>query len=138
MTIAADSKDATAALLDQLQQLIETQRELGILVYDYQATREVKEAVESRVNLLVDQLNTLNQAVADSDIKVPLDVVEYIENGRNANVYTREFVELLAKQNQYVNGKIKAMKEFGNILADELTAAYPELESKVKEIQNQG
>jgi mediator of RNA polymerase II transcription subunit 10 len=41
--------------------------------------------------------------------QIPLDVVEYIENGRNPDVYTREFAELLAKQNQFVNGKMKAM-----------------------------
>lgn len=34
----------------------------------------------------------------------------YIENGRNPDVYTREFVELTGKQNQYINGKMKAMR----------------------------
>lgn len=94
----------------QLRQLIETLIETGVMVHDFQGTVQSKEGLIERVGVMMDQLNELNKHAFKLDERFPLDVVDYIENGRNPDVYTREFVELLAKQNQYLNGKMKAMK----------------------------
>jgi mediator of RNA polymerase II transcription subunit 10 len=40
-------------------------------------------------------------------------------------------VELLAKQNQYINGKMKAMNKFRNVLASQIKQAYPDLDQTV-------
>jgi mediator of RNA polymerase II transcription subunit 10 len=74
-----------------------------------QATVEAKEGLMESMNQLVEKMNKLSQDSQALPQTVPLDVVEYIENGRNPDVYTREFVELLAKQNHYINGKMKAI-----------------------------
>lgn len=122
---------------DQLKQIIETQIELGILIHDFEATVEGKEGLLERVNELTKQFEQLNHTGYNlKDNKVPLDIVEYIENGRNPDVYTREFVELLAKQNQYVNGKMKGMNEFRDILSEQLKEAYPDLENAINDINN--
>lgn len=120
---------------NQLQQIIETQIELGIMVHDYQATVEAKEGLVERLKVYGQQLSDINNAsLALKDTLVPLDVVEYIENGRNPDVYTREFVELLAKQNQYIKGKLTAMAQFRDILGDQIKEAYPDLAGAVEEV----
>lgn len=120
---------------EQLKQIIETQIELGILIHDFEATVEGKEGLLERINVLTNQFQQLNQSAYNLQNKsVPLDIIEYIENGRNPDVYTREFVELLAKQNQYVNGKMHAMNHFRNILSSQIKDAYPDLESSINDI----
>ncbi|CAN6622055.1 mediator of RNA polymerase II transcription subunit 10 [Trichomonascus vanleenenianus] len=118
----------------QLRQIIETEIELGIMIHDFQGTPESKEGLLSRVRTLVEEMEALNVSTSELPHQVPLDVVEYIENGRNPDVYTREFVELLAKQNQYVKGKQDAMKEYRNAVANEIKTAYPDLETVVNQV----
>ena len=55
----------------------------------------------------------------------------YVEDGRNPDIYTREFVEIVAKQNQILNGRMRAFADFRNILADQISVAFPELRDDV-------
>jgi mediator of RNA polymerase II transcription subunit 10 len=120
---------------NQLQQIIETQIELGIMIHDYPATVEAKEGLVERLKIYGQQLSEINNASLKlKDTLVPLDVVEYIDNGRNPDVYTREFVELLAKQNQYIKGKLTAMAQFRDILGTQIKETYPDLASAVDEV----
>uniref|UniRef100_A0A060T9T1 Mediator of RNA polymerase II transcription subunit 10 n=1 Tax=Blastobotrys adeninivorans TaxID=409370 RepID=A0A060T9T1_BLAAD len=133
MTSEGTGNPELQQLQAQLSQIIETHIELGILVHDFEGTAQAKEGLLERVNLLAEQLHQVQTNAYDKvrDIQVPLDIVQYIEDGRNPDVYTREFVELLAKQNQYVNGKMKAMKQFRDILGTKIKEAYPDMESSV-------
>ncbi|KAK9453737.1 transcription factor subunit Med10 of mediator complex-domain-containing protein [Dipodascopsis uninucleata] len=145
--MATTDKQVPLSLQEQetrLRQIIETILELAISVHDYESVSQSREAVVSRVNLLTSQLSDLNQFVKQpstqpdnpsepsiSDILVPREIIQYIEDGRNPNVYTREFVELLVKQNQFVNGKMEAMREFRDELAKQIINTYPDLQDTV-------
>ncbi|KAK7206847.1 transcription factor subunit Med10 of mediator complex-domain-containing protein [Myxozyma melibiosi] len=128
-------------LEDRLRQIIETILELAIGIYDYESVSHSKDAVIARVNLLTAQLSTLDEASKRtiSDVLVPREIIQYIEDGRNPRVYTREFVELLVKQNQFVNGKMHAMRDFRDELAEQIKQTYPELSKEVDlTLQNTG
>ncbi|KAK8115089.1 uncharacterized protein PG998_000359 [Apiospora kogelbergensis] len=58
---------------------------------------------------------------------VPPDLVHYVERGRNPDIYTREFVELVRRQNQTMRGKQTAFGSFRDVLAGEMDKAMPEL-----------
>lgn len=58
-----------------------------------------------------------------------------MDDGRNPDVYTREFVELAMKNNQLVNGKMEAFEDFFESLAREVEGAFPELEGEVRRIR---
>ena len=74
----------------------------------------------------------------------------YVEDGLNPDKYTRRFVNMLMKDNQFVNGKIDAVQvnleeesfsfqDFRDVLAEEIRKEFPELESYVDEvIENTG
>lgn len=65
---------------------------------------------------------------------VPPELLEYVENGRNPDIYTREFVELVRRGNQLMRGKMHAFGEFRNVLAREMATALPELRPDVERV----
>jgi mediator of RNA polymerase II transcription subunit 10 len=65
---------------------------------------------------------------------VPPELLEYVENGRNPDIYTREFVELVRRGNQLMRGKMHAFGEFRDVLAREMASALPELRDDVERV----
>lgn len=69
-------------------------------------------------------------------IEIPPEVIEYVQDGRNPDIYTREFVELAMKNNQKLKGKAEAFAHFRDILAIEIAGAVPELKDNVIQVVN--
>jgi len=63
---------------------------------------------------------------------IPPELIQYVDNGRNPDIYTREFVELARKGNQLMKGKMEAWGGFRDVLAAEMGRCLPELEGDVK------
>ena len=57
-----------------------------------------------------------------------------MEDGRNPDIYTREFVELVQKGNQYLKGKAEAFASFRDVLAREIEGAMPEVRGEVRRV----
>ncbi|KAK6363360.1 RNA polymerase II mediator complex subunit [Orbilia blumenaviensis] len=79
-----------------------------------------------------DHLQAAGQGV--NDLCIPREVIGYVEHGRNPDIYTREFVELVIKQNQYLNGKQRAFQDFRDILAEHINTTFPELRGDVDQV----
>lgn len=62
---------------------------------------------------------------------VPLELITYVDGGRNPDIYTREFVELVRRENQLMRGKARAFGGFRDVLAREIASANPELRDDV-------
>jgi len=73
-------------------------------------------------------------AKPELDVAVPREVIQYIEDGRNPDIYTREFIEIVVKQNQFMKGKMEAYRDFRDVLADQIKVSFPELTEKVDEV----
>lgn len=70
---------------------------------------------------------------------IPREIIVYVQEGRNPEIYTREFVELIMKQNQKLKGKSDAFAQFRDILAREWAGAMPELKPQIRQVvQNTG
>ncbi|KAK4231546.1 mediator complex, subunit Med10, partial [Podospora fimiseda] len=65
---------------------------------------------------------------------IPLPLMEYVENGRNPDIYTREFVEMVRRMNQLARGKAHAFRDFRDVLAGEMIVALPELKEDVERV----
>jgi mediator of RNA polymerase II transcription subunit 10 len=65
---------------------------------------------------------------------VPPELIQYVENGRNPDIYTREFVELVRRGNQLMKGKQSAFRGFRDALADEMSKAMPEVREDARRI----
>ncbi|EFE41899.1 hypothetical protein TRV_03359 [Trichophyton verrucosum HKI 0517] len=64
-------------------------------------------------------------------IKLPPEIVDYVDAARNPDIYTREFVELVQKGNQDLKGKAEAFSSFRDTLAREMASAMPECKKEV-------
>lgn len=86
---------------------------------------------------LSSSLQTVNNTATDPSLtlpQVPPELVKYVEGGRNPDIYTREFVELVRRGNQLVRGKMGSFETFRDVLAGEMTSAMPELKGDVDRV----
>ena len=78
------------------------------------------------------------QGVASSaqrvDKLLPPELLAYIDEGRNPDIYTREFVELVQKGNKYLKGKSQALADFRDELAKQMVDEWPEMNDAVQRV----
>lgn len=65
---------------------------------------------------------------------IPQELIMYVENGRNPDIYTREFVEIVRRGNQLMRGKMHAFSGFRDVLAEQIAAGMPELRDDVARV----
>ena len=63
-------------------------------------------------------------------------MISYIEDGRNPDIYTREFIEVNAKSNARLKGKMLGFKKLRDVFGDKLKQEFPQLEKGVDDIIN--
>lgn len=106
----------TGDICDQLLQI-------AITTYDFQA--DSGPVLQSRISNYLLQLEKLNEMAkecqaAGEDTLVPLDLVQYIDRAENPDLFTRDFVERAAAENQRMNGRIHAFQDFYTMLAQKI------------------
>ena len=62
---------------------------------------------------------------------VPQELIQYVDSGRNPDIYTREFAEGARRSNQLMKGKTEAFGSLRDVLATEMARAMPELREDV-------
>lgn len=65
---------------------------------------------------------------------MPIEIIEYVENSRNPDIYLREFVEVVMKNNQLLKGRSEALLNFRDILAQQIVPAIPEMKEDVRSV----
>lgn len=69
---------------------------------------------------------------------MPPEIIDYIDDGRNPDIYTRDLVEAVQKWNRNAKGQTEAFSSFAAILADEISKSVPELKDDVTRILSGG
>lgn len=59
------------------------------------------------------------------DVHVPLEVFDYIDQGKNPQLYTKDCIEKALTKNEEVKGKIDSYRKFKAHLLLELTKTFP-------------
>lgn len=135
-TINANSgNEPLVSTTEQLQGLIESFIELGVLVHDNQGTQQSHTALTHKTNQVISQLSSLTDSGFTHQYPIPVDVISYIEDGRNPDVYTREFVEVTAKSNARLKGKMLGFQKLRDVLGDKLGKEFPELGDAIEDIK---
>lgn len=130
-----DPKNPLTTLQNELADIIETFIHLGVQVHDFQGTDEARLGLANNMNKVVSELQQLTKRDDLKNIQIPLDIINYVEDGRNPDIYTREFVEVVRKMNQYLNGKSLALESFRDTLGNSIKQAFPELSEEVEDIE---
>lgn len=69
----------------------------------------------------------------DLKVNIPPEIIQYVDDSRNPDIYTREFVEMARRQNQLMKGKTEAFASFRDMLAETMLTSMPELKDYVLE-----
>ncbi|KAG0047788.1 Mediator of RNA polymerase II transcription subunit 10 [Gryganskiella cystojenkinii] len=120
---AAKAEDVRQDLELKLKELIECLLELSITVYDFQP--DSNSLVHQKIQELIEQLSGV-ETFKDIEMMVPMEVLGFIEDGRNPDQFTKSFIESVAGENQFTNGKITAMKTFEEALTQNLGNIFPD------------
>jgi mediator of RNA polymerase II transcription subunit 10 len=68
------------------------------------------------------------------NINIPPEVMSYVENSRNPDIFTREFVETVQRMNQMLYGRVDAYRALQEQLALHVSSAIPELKDDVNSV----
>jgi len=134
MAPSAPSNPPTTA---PLMQTIQTFYNLLVCASDHRGP-STEAAMISETSNLHSHLLTLSQAARTLNVDLPPDVVGYVQDGRNPDIYTREFAELTQKNNQLLKGKQEAFARFAVVLGREIGGAVPELRGPVRDVLGKG
>jgi mediator of RNA polymerase II transcription subunit 10 len=104
------------------------------LVHDNQGTQQSQNALTVTTNKVISQLSGLTSSPFTQQYPIPVDVISYIEDGRNPDIYTREFIEVTAKSNARLKGKMQGFAKLRDVLSEKLVKECPRLSESVNDI----
>ncbi|CAJ0607044.1 unnamed protein product [Cylicocyclus nassatus] len=108
-----------------LEQFQENARHLGVIATDFGARSQ--EPFNQKIHTLISGLQELDQMRNQfSDVKVPLELLDVLDQGKNPQLYTKEVLERTLQKNKEVNGKVETYKKFHAALLKELGEEMPE------------
>ncbi|RFU24854.1 hypothetical protein B7463_g11481, partial [Scytalidium lignicola] len=123
---------------NQLKDIIQDLYQILVQVSAYDlAGKPSKDVLENEFRQLQKDLQKVHSTAGNPSVhlpSIPPELVQYVDNGRNPDIYTREFVELARRGNQLMKGKMEAFGSFRDVLAREMSAALPELRSDVAKV----
>ena len=79
-------------------------------------------------------LITLSKSAQHLSTPIPQEIIHFVEDGRNPDIYTREFVEVVMRHNQAQKGRSEALAKFRDILGEQIVAGIPEMREDVKKV----
>ncbi|SPO01144.1 related to negative transcription regulator [Cephalotrichum gorgonifer] len=136
--MAPVQSDVHAELEAQIKDVIQDLFKVMVVTSHYDTSgRPSREVLTNSFKTLSTSLQTINATATDPTLtlpQVPPELVKYVEGGRNPDIYTREFVELVRRGNQLVRGKMRAFETFRDVLAGEMSSAMPELKADVDRV----
>jgi len=95
----------------QLESFVENIRQLGITVNDFQSNSQA--VLNQKVNTLVTGLKEIDQLKRSvGGIVIPVEVFNYIDQGQNPSLYTKNTLERALAKNEQVKGKIEVYSQF--------------------------
>ncbi|KAI4121553.1 MAG: hypothetical protein LQ338_006298 [Usnochroma carphineum] len=123
--------------VDQIKDVIQDLFQIQAAAHGYAGPQTQQELIRLMYGLssyLVGSLSTLSRDASTLPTQIPPEIIDYVDEGRNPDIYTREFVELVQKGNQYLKGKSEAFAGFRDALADEIAKAWPDMEKDVESV----
>ncbi|XP_055616184.1 mediator of RNA polymerase II transcription subunit 10 [Toxorhynchites rutilus septentrionalis] len=120
-------------LENHLEMFIENVRQIRIIVSDFQP--QGQNVLNQKIQSLVTGLQEIDKLKNQVDVNVPLEVFDYIDQGRNPQLYTKDCIDKALTKNEEVKGKIDSYRKFKSNLLKELSDTFPGEISKYKAIR---
>nr|XP_024388927.1 mediator of RNA polymerase II transcription subunit 10b-like isoform X2 [Physcomitrium patens] len=90
-----------------------------------------------RLNGLVSEFGNMHSASQDCHIQIPLEVLNFIDEGRNPDEYTKHLLNGCIQQNQASKGKVDSFKALRKHLLEQVEEVFPAETEAYRDIRNQ-
>ncbi|KAJ9655466.1 RNA polymerase II mediator complex subunit [Neophaeococcomyces mojaviensis] len=122
---------------DKIKDVIQSLYEFQQHVHGFRP--EQQERMIEKVEDIASSLKDLDTVTKDEsnpiqNVRVAPDIIDYVDAGRNPDIYTREFIELVQRGNSVMNGKQKAFRDFSKIFAQVLKDNFDGMDDEVDTI----
>ena len=92
----------------------------------------------SRSQRLLKNLSELQKTAQRLPTYIPEEVINYVEDARNPDIYTRQMVELVMRYNQVLKGRSEAFASFRDILGQQMMVGIPEINGDGRQDPGEG
>nr|XP_039271622.1 mediator of RNA polymerase II transcription subunit 10-like [Styela clava] len=121
-------------LEENLEQFIENVRQLGIIASDFQPQGQA--VLNQKINSMITGLKDIEACKSSlQGVNIPLEVFDYIDDGKNPQLYTKHCIEKALTKNEDVKGKIEMYQKFQQELLSQLSTVYPEQMNEYKALR---
>ncbi|VDP45622.1 unnamed protein product [Soboliphyme baturini] len=137
-----ENNESNLNRFDELEQslevFIENARHLCVIAADFQPSTG-QNVLNQKLQALVNALQELDQSKGKfQDVKVPIELIDYVESGKNPQLYAKDCIERTLQRNKEVNGKIELYKKFRASLLKEMTEEFPKETMQYRAIREYG
>ncbi|CAB4419971.1 unnamed protein product [Rhizophagus irregularis] len=129
--------DPRSQLEDTIDNLLIKIWEIMVQLNDYNPNPDQKWVLSHTLSDLAvcfDDIHKLQEKI--KHIEVPLEVIEYIDEGRNPDKFMMDYVEEVTEESASMNVKNEAIKDFSNLLLEQLQESFPEQTDFYKQCQS--
>ncbi|XP_055713150.1 mediator of RNA polymerase II transcription subunit 10 [Phlebotomus papatasi] len=129
-----DCKNPLENLETNLEMFIENVRQIRIIVSDFQA--QGQNVLNQKIQGLVTGLQEIDKLKSQvQNVHVPFEVFDYIDQGKNPQLYTKDCIDKARNKNEEVKGKIDAYRKFKANMLLELQKTFPNEMNKYRAIR---
>jgi mediator of RNA polymerase II transcription subunit 10 len=140
MAPVKDTSKDTTAVYNEIRQVVNTLTDIQTLTHGY--LPETQNILVDRLTELTESLSTLKTLTSPTestsnpihDVAVAPEIVDYVDDGRNPDIFTRDFVELVQRGNAVINGKQAAFRDFTENYAQKLKEGIPGVSRQVDRV----
>ncbi|KAF2102149.1 mediator of RNA polymerase II transcription subunit 10 [Rhizodiscina lignyota] len=118
---------------DQMKSIVQNLFNLIVQAHDHKGAA-TENAMREQIKNLVQNLSALSRTAPSLPIVVPPELIQYVQDARNPDIYTRQFVERVMELNQKLKGKSEAFGNFRDILARQMIAGIEGIEDDVHRV----
>ncbi|XP_059621491.1 mediator of RNA polymerase II transcription subunit 10 [Phlebotomus argentipes] len=129
-----DCKNPLENLETNLEMFIENVRQIRIIVSDFQA--QGQNVLNQKIQGLVTGLQEIDKLKSQvQNVHVPFEVFDYIDQGKNPQLYTKDCIDKARSKNEEVKGKIDSYRKFKANMLLELQKTFPNEMNKYRAIR---
>ncbi|KJE90562.1 hypothetical protein CAOG_01862 [Capsaspora owczarzaki ATCC 30864] len=121
---SATAADPRLQLEEQLEEFVETLRQVGIVATSFQS--ESQPVLNAKLGSLVSQMQALDELRQAVDIDIPLDLLRYVDDDMNPQVFTNDVVLEAVQKNRTASATVDMFQKFKTLLESELATTMPE------------
>ncbi|KAJ1894548.1 RNA polymerase II mediator complex subunit [Coemansia sp. RSA 376] len=122
---AAELDDTDREAIERkIEESLETLSQIRVTVMNHESADE--HVLKQRLDRLLRGYADMHLLKDRLNINVPEEVLAFVKDGRNPDDFTSQFMERLASENQFTNGKISALTNFKQEFEAKIREFFPD------------